>query len=1077
MAKYIGKRIVPVHCGRWDMSKAYEMLSIVLDTASGDSYISRRDVPSGTALTDQSYWMLHSLFSQQIRDMSDQLTATEQRIRADNDVTEAAIVADNDATEAAVKADNTATKRYVDDSLAVLNSRVSSPFEIAATAAAMTDRTKAYVYTGSEEGYVSGGWYYHNGSRWVKGGTAVDPTLSVAGAPADAAETGVIRTDSLMPRGTIGVTIAETNLDNYLSPGIFRLTASMVATAENWPLSSRGMLVVLRTNLSSRDAISAAYIVQLAIGGRTMMYRLGAYVTAEDSVVWSDWFNMNPVPDTLLSEEGIPADAAAVGAALAEKLGAEGDLAEEDDLDTVTGIGMYSVLGDHLPQNYPFDVGGIALVVGRTDTESSGWKCQIILTAYDITWRYQKARTGWTAWQTLGNKEEIAGIAQLVGGTPVSLTPGLEWAQGGRHADTGGTFNSTTRIRSSQWAVPIGAASIHISDPSMKLYVFRFDAETQEYLGGSDWLTAGKRYDVQYGETLRFELAYLDDSEITPESELPDIWAEEKQTEIRDMLQDVAMLVGGEKIDISGELAFSQGAISSSTGAGTTLNYESRIHTNEYRTVPVGRLSIGHESLNHKLFVFRYSAVDGAYIGGSSWLSAGESFDVYAGEKVRFVLAYTDNAEITPDSEIPPIYITAEHGISEASSITGLPVLRLTGDISEMTKETKATLSYSIFGRTGTCTCKWQGSSSLRYPKKNFTIAGMDPEIDAWSLWARWVNSWRAQNGNISRMSTDSRWGTRKKYCLKANWVDPSAMRNIVCARLWGQVVASRDQVIGKLEEAPNYGAIDGFPVCLMINNSFAGLYTFNIPKDAYTFAMGGEGTEYVVGGESNSAQACRWKALSTGSGEDGDDYEIEYASDGIENSVVIESLNAAIAKVIAAHADWETECADYIDVESVIDYFIFVNCVGAHDNLARNILYGSYDGQKWFMSAYDLDTTFGVDPYGTTWFETVNDRNQFAEAAAIHRLCHLACKYSTAKFVARYKELRAGVLSDDHVWYELSRFAVDIPENGYRQDREKWPTMPGTSTSNMYQYMEFYRMHCAHLDKEVAAMEAELET
>ena len=42
-----------------------------------------------------------------------------------------------------------------------------------------------------------------------------------------------------------------------------------------------------------------------------------------NTVVWSDWFNMNPVPDTLFSEEGIPADAAAVGAALAEKLGAE----------------------------------------------------------------------------------------------------------------------------------------------------------------------------------------------------------------------------------------------------------------------------------------------------------------------------------------------------------------------------------------------------------------------------------------------------------------------------------------------------------------------------------------------------------------------------------------------------------------------------------------------------------------------------------------------------------------------------------------------------------------------------------
>jgi hypothetical protein len=30
MATYIGKRIVPVHCGKWDQTKTYEMLSSCL---------------------------------------------------------------------------------------------------------------------------------------------------------------------------------------------------------------------------------------------------------------------------------------------------------------------------------------------------------------------------------------------------------------------------------------------------------------------------------------------------------------------------------------------------------------------------------------------------------------------------------------------------------------------------------------------------------------------------------------------------------------------------------------------------------------------------------------------------------------------------------------------------------------------------------------------------------------------------------------------------------------------------------------------------------------------------------------
>lgn len=66
----------------------------------------------------------------------------------------------------------------------------------AATAADMTDTTRVYVYVGSETGYVNGDWYYYDGSAWVSGGaynsTAVqtDPTLTLAGVPADAAAVG-----------------------------------------------------------------------------------------------------------------------------------------------------------------------------------------------------------------------------------------------------------------------------------------------------------------------------------------------------------------------------------------------------------------------------------------------------------------------------------------------------------------------------------------------------------------------------------------------------------------------------------------------------------------------------------------------------------------------------------------------------------------------------------------------------------------------------------------------------------------------------------------------------------------------
>lgn len=82
-----------------------------------------------------------------------------------------------------------------DKILAQMKHGYGYPFT-AATAAAMNDTAKIYVYTGSEAGYTNGNWYYHNGTAWVSGGvynaTALetDKTLTISGAAADAKVTG-----------------------------------------------------------------------------------------------------------------------------------------------------------------------------------------------------------------------------------------------------------------------------------------------------------------------------------------------------------------------------------------------------------------------------------------------------------------------------------------------------------------------------------------------------------------------------------------------------------------------------------------------------------------------------------------------------------------------------------------------------------------------------------------------------------------------------------------------------------------------------------------------------------------------
>lgn len=113
MAKYTGRRIVPKHAGEWNIRKEYEELQIVLDTESGNSYISNLPVPKGTALTDEKYWSLYSLYSEQIAEAEEHLTQTSGDIRTELSETEDRINESLSSTENKVNTNLSETENRV----------------------------------------------------------------------------------------------------------------------------------------------------------------------------------------------------------------------------------------------------------------------------------------------------------------------------------------------------------------------------------------------------------------------------------------------------------------------------------------------------------------------------------------------------------------------------------------------------------------------------------------------------------------------------------------------------------------------------------------------------------------------------------------------------------------------------------------------------------------------------------------------------------------------------------------------------------------------------------------------------
>lgn len=76
----------------------------------------------------------------------------------------------------------------------VARSSISGAPTIVSLSSAMSDTSKLYLYIGSETGYTSGDWYYHNGTSWVSGGQygdmQLDTSLTTSGMAADAKAVG-----------------------------------------------------------------------------------------------------------------------------------------------------------------------------------------------------------------------------------------------------------------------------------------------------------------------------------------------------------------------------------------------------------------------------------------------------------------------------------------------------------------------------------------------------------------------------------------------------------------------------------------------------------------------------------------------------------------------------------------------------------------------------------------------------------------------------------------------------------------------------------------------------------------------
>ena len=345
---------------------------------------------------------------------------------------------------------------------------------------------------------------------------------------------------------------------------------------------------------------------------------------------------------------------------------------------------------------------------------------------------------------------------------------------------------------------------------------------------------------------------------------------------------------------------------------------------------------------------------------------------------------------------------------------------------------------------------KLQGNSTLYLPKKNYT-----------------VNLYSNENRNVRLNKEFKNWGFHNNFVLKADYNDILHARNVVGAKLWSKVVQSRsdyDTLPEELKNSPNHGAIDGFPVRVYVNGTYNGLYTWAIPKCDWMVGMDSTNSNHVLlssefndnGDENYQYNPCNFNTLWDGNK---NYFDVEVGKNSPE---LVSSLNSVIEAIINNDS---VALEQSLDIKSAIDYFIFQEIILGTDGLAKNMLLATYDMYKWYLSAYDMDSTFDLDWNGYILKDYNSDMPYYPYNNHFSALLSYIKSIYLHDYLKRYTELRKSVLSYSSIIEEFEKYIGVYGEDIYIQDTAIYPDIPSVTSNTLKSLQNFVRDRLKYLD------------
>ena len=391
--------------------------------------------------------------------------------------------------------------------------------------------------------------------------------------------------------------------------------------------------------------------------------------------------------------------------------------------------------------------------------------------------------------------------------------------------------------------------------------------------------------------------------------------------------------------------------------------------------------------------------------------------------------------------------------------VDDIPLVYINGTLPTSKNDGSVPITLTYISKTARFNCygtlKVQGNSSTQWPKKNFTL-----------------NLYSDSERTTKYKYNFRGWGRQSKYVLKANWIDITHARNVVSARLWGDMVEARNDFLqypSDFREAPNYGAIDGFTVRMFANGIYHGRYTWNIPKDKWAFNMSVADDSAILCSGDVHANAFFDKPATI---DGGDNWE-DKLHDDIGLPGMVTRFNNFISFVMnSSDSDFKNDLSQYAHVTSLIDYYIMLYILNAGDNIGKNQIYVTYSGSPFIASAYDMDSIYDLSWQGNINSPSnVNGEFPNSEWGQNNLLYKRLREVFESDIKARYSQLRNDVLSYANIISRYEEFMRPQSPEMIAEDYASttangaYTSIPSKTTNNLQQIRGYIVNRMAYVD------------